>query len=67
MDTVYNPLRAGYADAAEYFNAHGGICGATLEHVFDDTHWGDEQTIYDLYKALDPKPVVMMLYGSRYR
>ena len=64
VDTVYNPLRAGYADAAEYFNAHGGICGAALEHVFDDAHWGDQHTIYDLYKALDPKPVVMMVYGS---
>jgi len=64
VDTVYNPLRAGYADAAEYFNAHGGICGATLKHVFDEAHWGNEQTIYDLYKALDPKPTVMMLYGS---
>ncbi len=62
--TVYDPLRAGYADAAEYFNAHGGICGATLKHVFDDSHWGSIQTIYDLYSAIDPKPVVFILYGS---
>jgi Tol biopolymer transport system component/ABC-type branched-subunit amino acid transport system substrate-binding protein len=64
VDTVYNPLRAGYADATEYFNLHGGICGATLEQVIDDKHWGAEQTIYNLYKVLDPKPTVMLLYGS---
>jgi ABC-type branched-subunit amino acid transport system substrate-binding protein len=64
VDTVYDPLRAGYADAVEYFNAHGGICGATVEQVFDDTHWGSDQTIYDLFSALDPKPVVVTLYGS---
>ncbi len=62
--TVYDPLRAGYADAAEYFNAHGGICGATINHVFDDSHWGSIQTIFDLYSAIDPKPVVITLYGS---
>ena len=62
--TVYDPLRAGYADAAEYFNAHGGICGATLKQVFDDSHWGSVLTIYDLFAALDPKPIVLMLYGS---
>ena len=64
VDTVYAPLRAGYADAAEYFNAHGGICGASIEQVFDETHWGSDQTIYDLYAALDPKPVVVTIYGS---
>src|SRR4030042_393251 len=62
--TVYDPLRAGYADAAEYFNAHGGICGATLEQVFDDSHWGSVQTVDDLYSVIDPKPVVITLYGS---
>ena len=64
VDTVYNPLRAGYADAAEYFNTHGGICGATLKQVFDETHWGDAQTVYNLFAALDPKPVVVTIYGS---
>src|SRR4029079_14568407 len=64
VDTVYQPLRAGYADAAEYFNAHGGICGANLEQVFDETHWGDVASIYSLFAALDPKPTVVTLYGS---
>lgn len=64
VETVYDPLRAGYADAAEYFNTHGGICGGTLQQVFDDTHWGSDQTIYDLFSALNPKPTVVTLYGS---
>jgi ABC-type branched-subunit amino acid transport system substrate-binding protein len=66
METVYQPLRAGYADAAEYFNAHGGICGATLEQVFDETHWdaGDAASIYSLFSALQPKPVIVTIYGS---
>src|ERR1044071_9340341 len=67
VETVYQPLRAGYADAAEYFNAHGGICGATLEQVFDETHWdaGDAASIYSLFSALQPKPVIVTIYGSR--
>lgn len=66
VETVYEPLRAGYADAAEYFNAHGGICGATLEQVFDETHWenGDAASIYSLFAAIQPKPVIVTLYGS---
>jgi hypothetical protein len=66
VDTVYNPLRAGYADATEYFNAHGGVCGATISQVFDETHWGNEQTIYDQFAALNPKPVVVTIYSSSF-
>jgi TolB protein len=64
VDTVYAPLRAGYADATEYFNVHGGICGATIEQVFDETHWGDAASVYSLFAALKPKPVVVTIYGS---
>ena len=64
VDTVYKPLRAGYADAAEYFNAHGGICGATLEQVFDESHWGGTASLYGIFAAREPKPVVVTLYGS---
>jgi Tol biopolymer transport system component/ABC-type branched-subunit amino acid transport system substrate-binding protein len=64
VDTVYKPLRAGYADAAEYFNAHGGICGATLEQVFEESHWGGVASVYSQFAARQPKPVVVTLYGS---
>lgn len=62
--TVYQPLRAGYADAAEYFNSHGGICGATLEQVFEESHWEDAASVYSQFAARQPKPVVVTLYGS---
>jgi ABC-type branched-subunit amino acid transport system substrate-binding protein len=64
VETVYDPLRAGYADAAEYFNAHGGICGGTLQQVFDEKNWGTTASIYALFSALDPKPTVVTIYGS---
>jgi ABC-type branched-subunit amino acid transport system substrate-binding protein len=64
VETVYQPLRAGYADAAAYFNAHGGICGATLEQVFDEKNWGDAASVYSLFAALKPKPVIVTIYGS---
>jgi Tol biopolymer transport system component/ABC-type branched-subunit amino acid transport system substrate-binding protein len=63
-DTVYNPLRAGYADAVEYFNAHDGICGAAVANDFDDKNWADVETSYQRFLAKTPKPVVIMLYGS---
>src|SRR5215207_3039260 len=36
-DTFLQPLKAGFDDATEYFNAHSGICGASLAQVFADT------------------------------
>lgn len=64
VDTVYQPLRAGYADAAEYFNSHGGICGATLEQVFEESDWGGAASVYSQFAARKPKPVGVTLYGS---
>ena len=32
-DTFLQPLKAGFDDASEYFNVHGGICGATLSQA----------------------------------
>jgi ABC-type branched-subunit amino acid transport system substrate-binding protein len=64
VDTIYNPIRAGYLDAAEYFNAHGGICGATLVQGFDETGETDTGMLYLKFAALIPKPVLVTLYGS---
>jgi hypothetical protein len=63
QDVIIQALLASYADAAEYFNAHGGICGATLAQVFDDKV-ADNQSIYDHFAALDPKPLAVTLYSS---
>ena len=62
-DTFLQPLKAGFDDATEYFNAHGGICGATLVQVFADTEMSATE-IYNRVAALKPKPVLVTLYGS---
>jgi lysophospholipase L1-like esterase/ABC-type branched-subunit amino acid transport system substrate-binding protein len=62
-DTFLQPLKAGFDDATQYFNVHGGICGATLTQVFADTDVSIQE-IYDRSVALDPKPVLVTLYGS---
>jgi WD40 repeat protein len=62
-DTFLQPLKAGFDDATEYFNAHGGICGATLAQVFADTDMSIQE-IYNRVAALEPKPLLVTLYGS---
>ncbi len=61
---VYRPFMAGAADAAEYFNAQGGICGATIEPIFDDSGDDEGYVIYDRFRAMDPKPLVITLATS---
>lgn len=63
---ITQPLLAGLADAAAYFNAHGGLCGATIASDNRDTG-GDlaqTQAAYDAYSSLDPKPDLILLYAS---
>ena len=62
-DTFLQPLKAGFDDATEYFNAHGGVCGATIVQVFADTDMS-AQEIYARSVAFDHKPVLVTLYGS---
>ncbi|MFN8374136.1 MAG: ABC transporter substrate-binding protein [Anaerolineae bacterium] len=63
---ITQPLLAGLADAIAYYNAHGGVCGATLSQRFDDTAGVPDQTIaiYDRFSTEDPKPQMMVLYAS---
>lgn len=63
---ITQPLLAGLADASAYFNARGGVCGATIAQDNRDTG-GDlaqTQAAYDAYSALDPKPDLVLLYAS---
>jgi WD40 repeat protein len=62
-NTFLQPLKAGFDDATEYFNEHGGICGATLAQVFADTDMSIQE-IYNRITALESKPVLVTLYGS---
>jgi ABC-type branched-subunit amino acid transport system substrate-binding protein len=64
-EPVLQPLLAGYEDATAYFNAHGGICGATIQQVYRNNNIGyDPQAIYDDFSARNPKPVLIALYFS---
>lgn len=63
---ITQPLLAGLADAIAYFNAHGGVCGATLAADNRDTG-GDlaqTQAHYDYYSSLEDKPDLVLLYAS---
>jgi hypothetical protein len=55
-DTFLQPLKAGFDDATEYFNAHGGICSATLAQVFAETDMPPRRSM----------PVVSRSSPSRY-
>lgn len=60
MDTLVDPLRAGFEDAAVYFNAHGGICGATI----DVELMGDDPSGVTQLSQLDIPPLMIGLYSS---
>src|SRR5689334_7433925 len=63
---ITQPLLAGIGDAISYFNAHGGVCGASLAQDYADTGGKPEeaQAAYDRYSNLDPKPDMLLLYAS---
>lgn len=63
---ITQPLAAGFADALKYYNEQGGICGATIVLQQDDTAGRQEQTqsLYQRYRAFDPKPLMLLLYSS---
>jgi len=64
-EPILQQLLAGYEDATAYFNAHGGICGATIAQVYRNKDTGyDPQAVYDDFSARNPKPVLIALYFS---
>jgi ABC-type branched-subunit amino acid transport system substrate-binding protein len=63
---ITQPLLAGLQHASEYFNARGGICGATITQENRDTG-GDlaqTQAAYDEFSSRNPKPDLLVLYAS---
>src|SRR5689334_5717861 len=65
VDPLLNPLKAGYADASAYFNAHGGICGATIQGLFAPPEQSSNTLAqYQSFAALTPRPVMVGLYSS---
>jgi ABC-type branched-subunit amino acid transport system substrate-binding protein len=63
---ITQPLVAGLNDAIKYYNGQGGLCGAEIKLMQDDTAGKQEQTksLYDRYKALDPKPLMILMFNS---
>lgn len=63
---ITQPLLTGIADAMDYFNARGGVCGADLEQINRDTENNPDQTqaIYDDFATRDPEPLLFVLYSS---
>lgn len=63
---ITQPLLAGLADASAYYNARGGICGATIAQDNRDTAGDPAQTqaAYDDYSSRADKPDLLVLYSS---
>lgn len=67
---ITQPLLAGVADALAFYNARGGVCGATLRSEvgtdYRDTGGKREeaQAAYDYFSSLEEKPDVLLLYAS---
>jgi maltose-binding protein MalE len=53
-------------DAVNMINSEGGICGATVRVVFGETNYAAEQevAVYEQFRAADPKPFIVLTYGS---
>jgi branched-chain amino acid transport system substrate-binding protein len=53
-------------DAVNMINNEGGICGATVSVVFGETNYAAEQevAVYEQFRAADPKPFIVLTYGS---
>jgi ABC-type branched-subunit amino acid transport system substrate-binding protein len=53
-------------DALQYINEHGGICGADLVVEFCETNYDVELEIscYEAARTEDPKPIILLSYGS---
>lgn len=68
---ITQPLLAGFDDAMKYFNANGGLCGATIAHElgvsYDDTAGSQEkaQEVWDRFVTdADVRPPVVLMYNS---
>ena len=66
---ITSPLLAALEDATKYFNANGGVCGATI--TYPDPSTIDTggvpsvtEEIYNRISTSDPKPSLLLLYSS---
>jgi len=62
---VITPTILALQDAADYFNAHGGICGATVVPNFPDPDKNyDVNGEYRRVSTASPKPALIGIYNS---
>ena len=56
----------GTNDAIAAINANGGICGAMLQAVLEDSQYDPAQEIavYERFRAVNPRPMFVLTYGS---
>ena len=64
---ITQPVVSALTDAVKYWNEHGGVCGAQLEQVYEDTGGNREaaQSAYDRFTSQFPDELdLLMLYSS---
>jgi hypothetical protein len=65
MAEVIEPTILGLQDAADYFNDHGGICGATVLPDFPNPDQDyDVNREYQRVSSSNPRPALIGLYSS---
>ena len=64
---ITQPVVSALTDAVSYWNGHGGVCGAQLEQVYEDTGGNREasQSAYDRFTSQYPDDLdLLILYSS---
>lgn len=63
---ITTPLVDGFNDAVAWLNEQGGIRGAKVEVEWADDAGNIEEaiSIYNRFRASDPKPIILIIYGS---
>lgn len=64
---ITQPVVSALTDAVNYWNGHGGVCGAELEQVYEDTGGNREaaQSAYDRFTSQYPDELdLLLLYSS---
>ena len=64
---ITQPIVSAVTDAVNYWNSHGGVCGATLQQIYEDTGGNLEatQSAYDRFTSEFADELdLLLLYGS---
>ena len=64
---ITQPIVSALSDAVNYWNSHGGVCGAQLEQVYEDTGGNLEatQSVYDRFTSeFADELKLLLLYSS---